>query len=88
MIKRPVVATQPQTLEMIRLQPADGKLAVRTQPAGANVMIGQTFAGQTPLELTLTAQRNHLLQLEKRGVQQRRLVKRVSRYYRAVSASC
>ena len=62
-----VVANQPQTLEMIRLQPADGKLAVRTQPAGANVMIGQTFAGQTPLELTLTAQRTHLLQLSKAG---------------------
>jgi formylglycine-generating enzyme required for sulfatase activity len=62
-----VVANQPQTIETIRLQPADGKLAVRTQPAGANVMVGKMFAGQTPLELTLTAGKAHLLQISKAG---------------------
>ena len=62
-----VVANQPQELATIRLQPADGRLAVRTQPAGANVLIGKTFAGQTPLELTLTANETHLLHVSKAG---------------------
>jgi formylglycine-generating enzyme required for sulfatase activity len=62
-----VVANQPQTLATIRLQPADGKLAVQTRPAGANVMVGKVFAGQTPLELTLTAGKPHLLHLTKAG---------------------
>ena len=62
-----VVANQPRELETIRLQPADGKLSVRSKPAGANVMIGKTFAGQTPLELTLTANKTHQLHLSKAG---------------------
>jgi len=67
-----VVANQPQKPEAIRLQPADGKLAVRTRPAGANVMIGKTFAGQTPLELTLAAYESHLIQVSKTGYEKAR----------------
>lgn len=74
-----VVANQPQKLEAIRLQPADGKLAVRTRPAGANVVIGKTFAGQTPLELTLTANKKHLLHVSKAGYEKaKRTVKLLS----------
>ena len=50
-----VVANQPREIETIRLQPADGRLEVRTKPSGANVLLGGTFAGQTPLQLPLAA---------------------------------
>jgi formylglycine-generating enzyme required for sulfatase activity len=62
-----VVANQPQQLKTIRLQPADGQLALRTRPAGANVMIGKTFSGQTPLKLTLSANKTHLIHVSKAG---------------------
>jgi formylglycine-generating enzyme required for sulfatase activity len=62
-----VVANQPQELETIHLQPADGKLAVRTQPIGANVVIGKAFAGQTPLKLTLKPNETHRIQISKAG---------------------
>ena len=62
-----VAANQPQALETIRLQPADGRLEVRTQPSGANVLVGETFAGQTPLQLPLAAGETHLIQISKAG---------------------
>ena len=62
-----VVANQPQKLPIIRLQPADGKLAVLTKPAGANVIIGKQFAGRTPLKLALAANAPHRVQLSKPG---------------------
>ncbi len=62
-----VIANQPQVLETVRLQPADGKLTVQTNPAGANVMFGNTFAGQTPLELKLPANEARLIQISKPG---------------------
>ena len=67
--KLAVVANQPQELEIIRLLPADGKLAVQTKPPGANVMLDKTFAGQTPLKLTLTADKTHRVQISKAGYQ-------------------
>jgi formylglycine-generating enzyme required for sulfatase activity len=74
-----VVANQPQELETIHLQPADGQLALRTQPAGAHVMIGKTFAGQTPLALTLTANETHLIHVSKVGYEKtQRTVKLLS----------
>ncbi len=71
-----VKANQPQQLDTIRLQPADGKLALRTKPAGASVMIGKTFAGQTPLELALAANQSHGIQISKPGFEkaQRRVI--------------
>jgi len=62
-----VVANQPRMLETIRLQPADGQLTVRTKPSGANVVLGKTFVGQTPIKLTLAASENHLIHLSKAG---------------------
>jgi formylglycine-generating enzyme required for sulfatase activity len=62
-----VVANQPQVLDTVQLQPADGKLTVRTQPAGANVMLENTFAGQTPVELNLTADEPHSIHISKAG---------------------
>jgi len=62
-----VEANQPRKLDIVRLQPADGTLAVRTTPAGANVLIGSKFAGRTPLELSLTAETQHIIHLNKAG---------------------
>lgn len=65
-----VVANQPRELETVRLQPADGKLAVRTRPAGASVMVDKTFAGQSPLDVALTADTPHLVQVSKAGYEE------------------
>jgi formylglycine-generating enzyme required for sulfatase activity len=54
-------------LDPVRLQPADGTLTVQTNPSGANVMLSNTFAGQTPTKLTLSANTTHLIQLSKAG---------------------
>jgi formylglycine-generating enzyme required for sulfatase activity len=62
-----VKANQPQRLDTVRLLPADGILTVRTTPAGANVMIGNKFAGRTPLELNLSAETQHLIHIYKTG---------------------
>jgi formylglycine-generating enzyme required for sulfatase activity len=62
-----VAANRPQVLDPIRLQPADGSLTVKTNPSGANVMLSNTFAGQTPTKLTLSADTPHLIQLSKAG---------------------
>lgn len=62
-----VKANQPRKLDTVQLQPADGILTVRTNPAGANVMVGSDFAGRTPLELKLTAQTQHLIHIYKAG---------------------
>jgi formylglycine-generating enzyme required for sulfatase activity len=65
-----VTANQPQVLETVRLQPADPAMAgltVRTEPAGAHVMVGDRFAGQTPLELTLAPDTTHMIHISKAG---------------------
>jgi len=62
-----VKANQPRQLETVQLQPADGILTVRTNPAGANVMVGSKFAGRTPLKLNLAAQTRHLIHIYKAG---------------------
>ena len=64
-----VEANQHLTLDIIRLQPADGTLTVQTKPAGANVMVGSRFAGQTPLDLNLAAETPHLVRINKAGYQ-------------------
>ena len=62
-----VEANHPQVLDPIRLQPADGTLTVQTNPSGANVMLSNTFAGQTPTKIALSADTTHLIQLSKAG---------------------
>ncbi|MBE9544715.1 MAG: PEGA domain-containing protein [Proteobacteria bacterium] len=74
-----VKANQPRKLETVQLQPADGSLTVRTNPAGANVMIDNSFAGRTPLELKLTAETQHLIHIYKAGYEKaNRQVKLIS----------
>ena len=66
-IRLAVEANHPQVLGPIRLQPADGTLTVQTDPSGANVMLSNTFAGQTPTKIALSADTTHLIQLSKAG---------------------
>jgi formylglycine-generating enzyme required for sulfatase activity len=58
---------QPLSIKDIRLQPADGTLALQTQPPGANVAIDQKFVGQTPLKVQLSAAIEHEIRISKAG---------------------
>jgi formylglycine-generating enzyme required for sulfatase activity len=62
-----VEPNHPRHIEDIRLMPADGVLAVRTKPSGANVMIGKRFVGRTPLKTNVTADKVHVVQISKPG---------------------
>lgn len=62
-----VVADTPQTLPLIELQPAEGRVQLRSQPAGAAVRLGTRFLGTTPLALSLPSARDHRLQLSLEG---------------------
>jgi formylglycine-generating enzyme required for sulfatase activity len=62
-----VKAGQPITLPEVRLEPAGGRLAVRSRPAGASVLIGSRYVGQTPLEVEVPAGKEHEVQLSKAG---------------------
>ena len=58
---------QAQKIAGIRLQPADGTLALQTKPPGANVIIGQKFVGKTPLKIQLSADTPHEVRISKAG---------------------
>jgi formylglycine-generating enzyme required for sulfatase activity len=62
-----VKANQPRELAPVRLLPADGALAVRTNPPGANVTIGGNYTGNTPLEVALPPGTNHVVRISKAG---------------------
>lgn len=62
-----VEPNHPQRIENVRLQPADGVLSIRTNPPGANVMIGKRFVGQTPLKTDISADTVHVVQISKAG---------------------
>jgi formylglycine-generating enzyme required for sulfatase activity len=62
-----VKLNQSQELTDIRLQPADGTLALQTNPSGANVTIGQKFVGKTPLNIPLSANTAHEIRISKAG---------------------
>jgi formylglycine-generating enzyme required for sulfatase activity len=62
-----VAAGQPLALPEIRLEPADGRLAIRSTPPGASVLIGKRYAGRTPLEIDAPPGRTLQVQLTKEG---------------------
>ena len=62
-----VEPNQPQSIKDVRLQPADGTLALQTTPAGASVTIDQKFVGKTPLKVPLQADIRHEIQISKAG---------------------
>ena len=57
----------PQTLEGIHLEPADGTVSLGTNPPGANVTVGKTFVGQTPLEIQLSPGPQHEIHISRAG---------------------
>jgi formylglycine-generating enzyme required for sulfatase activity len=62
-----VKPNQPQSIKDIRLQPADGTLALQTRPSGANITIDEKFAGKTPLKIKLSANTEHEIRISKAG---------------------
>jgi formylglycine-generating enzyme required for sulfatase activity len=60
------VAVAPDTF---RLQPADGRLTVSSEPAAASVSVDGAFQGTTPVTLALTSGVEHTLRLTKPGYQ-------------------
>ena len=65
-----VRANQPQSLDIIRLEPAEGTLVLRTDPSGATVTLGTTYAGQTPLEIPVVPGKTHVLRISKPGYEE------------------
>ena len=62
-----VKPNQPQSIKDVRLQPADGTLALQTTPSGASVTIDQKFVGKTPLKVPLQADVRHEIRISKAG---------------------
>ncbi len=56
-----------QTLPLIRLQPADARLLVKTIPRGANVTVNGRYRGQSPLTLSLSPDIDYQIGLSKAG---------------------
>jgi formylglycine-generating enzyme required for sulfatase activity len=64
-----VQAGRDQVLDTFRLQPADGRLVLGSDPAGASVSIDGVFHGTTPLALSLASAVAHAVRLSKPGYQ-------------------
>lgn len=62
-----VRAGQQATLPAIELERIDGTLELRSDPAGAQVLVNGQFRGQTPLSLTLVGERDYQVALSKAG---------------------
>ena len=58
------------TLAPITLEPADSRVRIASEPAGAAVLVGGNYRGQTPLELALPPGRAQRIELRKAGFQQ------------------
>ncbi len=63
-IAKPNVAL---TLPLIRLQPADARLLVKTIPRGANVTVNGRYRGQSPITLSLTPDIDYEIGMSKAG---------------------
>jgi formylglycine-generating enzyme required for sulfatase activity len=64
-----VQAGRDLVVDTFRLQPADGRLVLGSDPAGASVSIDGVFHGTTPLTLSLAAAVEHAVRLSKPGYQ-------------------
>ena len=62
-----VMAGNNQVLDTLQLQPADGRLVLDSDPAGASVSVDGVFQGTTPVTLTLTSGVEHALRLTRPG---------------------
>ena len=68
-LQREVIAGTAQQLDTIRLEPADGRLQVQSQPSGAAVSVDGEFHGTTPVAIALASGVTHRLRLSKAGYQ-------------------
>lgn len=64
-----VVAEQDITMPSVELVPADGILALQSEPVDAAIILNGEFRGTTPLSLTMAPNQPHRLQLYKAGYQ-------------------
>jgi formylglycine-generating enzyme required for sulfatase activity len=62
-----VVPAQPQTVGPVALEPADGRLQLASEPAGASVTLDGRFVGTAPLALALAPGRDHRIAVSLRG---------------------
>jgi formylglycine-generating enzyme required for sulfatase activity len=62
-----VQPNQPQELDGIRLEPANGVLVLKSNPPGANVTLGKVYVGQTPAKLKVAADIQHEILISKPG---------------------
>jgi len=74
-----VVAGIPQEFGPIQLKPSAGVLSLTSKPTGAAVAVDGTFEGRTPLEIELTPDEAHSIQLTKSGYQRARLTLELAR---------
>jgi formylglycine-generating enzyme required for sulfatase activity len=56
-------------LDNIVLSPADGRLAISSDPAGATISVAGVFHGTTPATLSLASTKQHTVRLSKPGYQ-------------------
>ena len=73
-----VLAGEDLMVPPVQLEPADGLVFIRSQPAGASVTIGGRFQGLTPLEAALVPGRDHELTLFKNGYQSTKSTVRIA----------
>lgn len=66
-VHQPVEAGTTLALDVIELQPADGRLVLDSRPAGATVSIAGTFHGSTPVTIALASGTEHRVRLSKPG---------------------
>ena len=57
-----VQAGVPQRLPTVALEPSDGRLSLRTDPAGATILVDGEFRGRSPLTLDLDPGRRYRIQ--------------------------
>lgn len=62
-----VKAQEPLTVGPVKLGLPDGKLALRSDPPGANVSVSGVYRGQTPLEIELRPDITHAVVLTRPG---------------------
>ena len=62
-----VKANEPMTLGPVRLGLPDGRLALRSDPAGASVSVAGVYRGQTPLDIELRPDLTQAVVLTKAG---------------------
>jgi formylglycine-generating enzyme required for sulfatase activity len=62
-----VKANEPMTLGPVKLGLPDGRLAVRSEPAGASVSIAGVYRGQTPMDLELRPDIEHSVVVTRPG---------------------